>query len=580
MRNFRSFSLLLVAAFATAQTQTPAPSSAPTLEQAVNAIRAYAPKALAEQGAPGMSVTITNGKETIAIISTGLADVATNSPVTPDTRFPIGSITKSMTTLALLQLHDAGLVDLNARVQRYLPSFAIDSHGAPILVRELLSHTAGIPQDYTNVSSPGYSIAALREAHTLFEPGRSWSYSNDGFETVGAIVAAVSKSTWQHEILSRVFGPIGMTASSAYFTPRTLERAATGYIFRDSDRVAIPPHPALIPVQRIDFVNAAGSVIAAPRDMAAYMRFYINGGRTHGGQQLISPASFEAMTTPAHLADGKLAGPAGPLLAEWPALFEHYGYGMGISASEDGDHLIAHTGGISGYTACMQIDLTRGFGVTAMSNLVEAPLHPCAIVKYAMAVLRAQRMGDPLPAPPAGPPIAAPRPVAADYAGSYTQTDSGVSVASDENGMYLRDGGKRYQLVEQHPDLFWTDDPRFTRYYVAFERNAARVVDGFTAGGTFYTNAHYAGPHTFAHPASWDRVSGRYDMAVGDGTYQTVRIVIVKSRLTVDGTQPLAPARDGTFTANGSTIRFDTVFDGKTQRMWIDGAVAYRMDLP
>ena len=81
--------------------------------------------------------------------------------------------------------------------------------------------------------------------------------------------------------------------------------------------------------------------------------------------------------------------------------------------------MIGHTGGVSGYTACMQMNLTRGFGVIAIANLVEAPLHPCAIVLYAMRVLRAQSVGDPIPAPnPAPDPAHVDR--AADYTGTYT----------------------------------------------------------------------------------------------------------------------------------------------------------------
>jgi hypothetical protein len=314
--------------------------------------------------------------------------------------------------------------------------------------------------------------------------------------------------------------------------------------------------------------------------MARYMRFFINGGKTSNGRQLISPSSFEAMTMPAHLSDGKPAGPHGPLLAEWPGLFEYYGYGMGISQSEGGDHLIGHTGGVSGYTACMQINLTRGFGVTAMSNLVEAPLHPCAIVKYAMAVLRAQRLGQPLPAPPAGPPIPKPVPVAAQFIGTYTgPAGTKIVVGDDENGMFLRDG-QRYRLVAQAPDLFWTDDPRFTIYALAVERNASKTVDAFTNGAELFTNAEYTGPRSFAHPAHWDEFTGRYEATTFDGTPINIRIVVVKNRLTIDGLAPLRAGPSGTFKLRDSTLRFDTLFQKKTQRLWLDGTALYRIDLP
>ena len=549
------------------------------MDDAIAAIKAYAPKALEQQGAPGMSVAITDKNRTIAIITQGMADVATKTPVSADTRFPIGSISKSMTTLALLQLHDKGLVDLNARVQQYLPTWSIHSTGGPVLVHQLLSHTSGTPDDFT-FQQYGFALAALRDAHTLFPPGTAWSYSNDGFGTVGAIVAAVSHETWQTNIEDHVFAPLGMSNSFAVFTNRTLAApTATGYEFRDADFVATPPHPVLIPSAFADFVDPAGSVISTPEDMASYLRLYLNGGKTANGTQLLSPATFTAMTSADHFNDGKPDVAKSVELAEWPAFYHEYGYGVSVFDT-NGDHLIGHTGGISGYTACFQDNLTRGFGVVAMSNLVEAPLHPCAIVKYAMEVLRAQSLGQPLPQPPAGPPIAPAKANAADYAGTYRSADgAGVVVANDNGALSLHDGAKSYQLVAQGHDLFWTDDPRFTVFYVAFGRNPSKVVDGFTNGSAYFVNGKHTGPTTFSHPAEWDRFVGRYENWFFGSSIVT-RIVIVKGKLTVDGLTPLRANANGTYALGDSTVRFDTPFEGKMQRMWLDGGDLYRIELP
>lgn len=582
MKSSRLLGLILTAVLALdgpVSAQTTAPSSAPTIDDAIAAIKAYAPKALEQQGAPGMSVAITDRTHTIAIVTEGLADVAGKTPVTADTRFPIGSISKSMTALALLQLHDKGLVNLNARVQAYLPSWSIDSNGAPILVHQLLSHTGGVPDDFS-FQQYGFALAALRGAHVLFPPGTAWSYSNDGFATVGAIVAAVSHNSWQSNIENHVFAPIGMPNSFAVFNDRTLTApTAMGYQFRDADFVATPPHPALVASPFVDFVDPAGSVVSTPEDMASYIRFYLNGGKTANGTQLLSPATFTAMTSADHFNSGAPDAAKHVELAEWPAFYHEYGYGLSVFDT-NGDRLVGHTGGVSGFTACFQANLTRGFGVIALSNLVEAPLHPCAIVKYAMEVLRAQSLGQPLPAPPAGPPIAPPKVNAADYAGTYRSPDgSGVVVANDNGTLSLHDGAKSYQLVAQDKDIFWTDDPRFTIFYVAFERNTARAVDGFTNGSAYYVNGKHTGPTTFAHPGAWDRLVGRYETSIF-GSPVVARIVIVKGKLTTDGLNPLKANANGTFALGDSTVRFDTLFEGKMQRVWLDGADLYRIELP
>ena len=579
MRNSRFFSLLLALGFAAqmvpAQAQTASP--APTIDDAIAAIRAFAPQALKDQGAPGMSVAITDRTHTIAIVTVGMADVGSKTPVSADTRFPIGSISKSMTALALLQLHDRGLVDLNARVQQYLPSWSIHSDGAPILVHQLLSHTAGVPDDYS-LEQYGFALAALRNAHTLFTPGTAWAYSNDGLATVGAIVAGVSHASWQSNIDDHVFAPIGMTHSSAIFDNRELADTATGYQFRDADYVATPPYPPLVASPNQDFVDPAGSVISTPEDMAQYIRLYLNGGKTASGTQLIASGTFNAMTTADHFNNGSPDVAKGVELAEWPAFYHEYGYGLSVFHT-DGDHLVGHTGGISGYTACFQANLTRGFGVIALSNLVEAPLHPCAIVKYAMEVLRAQSLGHALPAPPSGPPIAAPKVVATDYVGSYRSNDGGnVEIQNAGATLSLLDAGRTYKLIARDHDIFWTDDPRFTIYYVAFERNKAKAVDSFTNAGAYYVNARHAGPTTFTYPTAWNRLTGRYETSNFGGA--VMRIVIVKGHLTVDGVSPLRGLTNGAFALGSSVVRFDTLFEGKMQRLWLDGADLYRIELP
>ena len=224
----------------------------PTIDAALDAIAAYAPQAMREQRTPGLSIAITDRTATLRIMTFGYANRETQTPVTAQTSFAIGSITKSMTALALLQLKDAGRIDLNAPVQRYLPWFSINSAGRPILVHQLLSHTAGLPDDYASEVGYRFNIVALRGAKTIFPPGTAWSYSNDGYAALGAILARVEGRSWADALQARVFAPIGMANSSAVFTPATMEGAAVGYQFRDNDRPP-PAQPAARPFAAYGF---------------------------------------------------------------------------------------------------------------------------------------------------------------------------------------------------------------------------------------------------------------------------------------------------------------------------------------
>jgi CubicO group peptidase (beta-lactamase class C family) len=553
-----------------------APSaSPPTLDDALAAIAAYGPRALAEQGAPGMSVTITDRSHTLKILTFGYANVDAKTPVTEHTRFQIYSISKSMTALALLEQHDAGRLDLQAPVQRYLPWFSIHSGGKPILVHQLLSHTSGLPTFYAAANGLTFDVAALRSAHVHFPPGTSWSYSNLGYDTLGLILAKLEHRPWQDALAADVLVPIGMAHTSAYVTPASSSAAAVGYGYRDYDR-AMPPNPPLIEnTATNDYIDPAGSVLSAPEDMARYVRFYLNGGKTEDGRQLLSPATFAAMTTPDRLNDGTPAGAKEAQLAEWPEFYRRYGYGLAVFDT-GGDHLVGHTGGGGGYTACMQANLTRGFGVVAMSNLSEEPLHPCAIVRYAMAVLRAQALGRPLPAEPSPPPDPSIVKNAGDYAGTFSNATSSLVVTAAGRRLTLNDHGKPYRMVRQGRDLFWTDDPKFPTFYLAFGRNKAKAVDELLYGSALYMNGRYSGPRRFPHPARFDRLIGRYEADYGAIT----RVVLVKGKLTLDGTQPLRERSDGRFAAGDQIVRFDTPIAGHMQRMWIDGLDLYRVELP
>lgn len=569
----RSCSALLavlgVAPFASA----PASARGSTLADAIAAIQAYGPRALSEQGAPGMSVAITDRTGTIKILTYGYSNAEAKAPVTTATRFLVYSITKSFTSLALLQQYDAGRLDLQAPVQRYLPWFSVNSGGKPILVHQLLSHTSGLPTFYGPAGGT-FGVAELRRTHVLFPPGTSWSYANLGFYTLGDILAALTHVPWQDAVTASVLTPLGMTDTAAFVTPASFDVTAYGYTFRDYDQ-AIPPKnvPLLVSSFNSSYIDPAGSIVSSPEDMARYMRFYLNGGKTASGLQLIAPKTFDMMTTPDRYTDGQPAGAKRDQLPEWPNFYSRYGLGIAVQ-DDGGDRLIGHTGGGGGYTACMQMNLTRGFGVIAMSNLSEEPLHPCAIVRYAMSVLRAQNLGEALPAEPSPPPDPADVANAGDYAGTFTSSSSTLTIVADGNHLSLVDGGKAYAMVRSSDDSFWTEDPALRTFYLAFGRNSAKAVDELDYGPIVYFGSRYTGPRTFSHPASYDAFIGRFE---GDGDVE--RIFLVEGKLTLNGT-PLVARRDGSFAAGNQILRFDTLAAQQMQRVWINDAPLYRVDLP
>jgi hypothetical protein len=231
----------------------------------------------------------------------------------------------------------------------------------------------------------------------------------------------------------------------------------------------------------------------------------------------------------------------------------------------------------------MENDVTRGFGVIAMSNLVEAPLHPCAIVLYAISVLQAQNAGQPLPAIPASIGNYLQRTTvanAAEYAGTYTAADgSALTFAANGNSLSLQTPQGSKPLYPRGGSTFYVDDPRFTATGLTFLKNKAGKFDEVFSGSQWYANTAYSGSRTFSYPHSWDALTGRYESLGVWGIPAASRVFVLKGRLMIDGA-PLVTQADGTFKLGSAKVVFDTPAAGKMQRLRLDDFDLYRIDLP
>jgi len=576
MLNSRSSSSLLLSLALVAATPAPAPAAtAPTLAQTLDAIEAYAPVALARQGAPGMSVAIVERDGVLRILSIGYANRETKQPVTPQTRFGIGSITKSFTAGALLQLKDAGRFDDTLPVKHYLPWFSIHTAYRPITSHDLFSHSSGLPDGGLSTGYAG--PASLRDWFTGYAPGTHWSYSNVGYDTLGAILTTIEKNDYQSIIARRIFGPLDMTHSTTIWNPRTLADAATGYTYADDDRPTPPVDPRLVTTPTTHYQDPAGSILTTPGDMATYMRYILNGGiGPHG--RLLSAASWKLLTSPA-ITDGKEMGAGGH------GMFGLYGYGLGVQRAA-GDTLVDHTGGVLSYTACMSLDLTRGYGVIAMSNLNYAGPRPCAIVTYAIKALRAYAEGKPLPAQPkADDPLHVEG--SAAFAGSYALQGGTkrLVVAAKGDRLTLTDADGTYAMYPNGDDSFWVDSPAYATESLQFGRDAKKnVVEAFF-GAQWFPGAKYTGPRTFAYPKIWNAYLGHYAAIDADGYFGSVRVIVRKGELVYDDGTPLTPLGGNLFRVGEKPwtperMRFTEIIDGKARIITAPGGALYRTDEP
>jgi CubicO group peptidase (beta-lactamase class C family) len=240
--------------------------------------------------AVGLAVGVVRNGRLEFFYGHGLADIASNARVSEDTVFRIGSITKTFTAIAVLQLWEQGLVDLDVPANDYLRAYrlvpAIAAH-RPATVRQLLTHTAGLPQLVypSRAFRPilgetvrfGQRLPTLAEFYRgglqlVAEPGTRHTYSNHGFATLGQIVEDVSGEPLDRYFREHLFEPLGMADTDLLRSERVRSCLATGYALRSDG-----PHP----VSDCDVVTVgAGSIYSTTRDMARYVSALLGGART------------------------------------------------------------------------------------------------------------------------------------------------------------------------------------------------------------------------------------------------------------------------------------------------------------
>lgn len=302
---------------------------------------------MAAQQVPGLAVAVVYQGVPIFSQGFGMADVAADRAVTPATPFRIGSITKPLTAIGLLQLVDAGQVDLDASVVSYLPEFTVNDQ---ITVRQLLSHSSGlgdaaIPYGRTDPDALRDYVASLTPASAFAPPGTLFSYSNTGFNVLGRLIEVVSGMSYVEYMTTNVFPALGMTHTTFDRGQALAAGLALGYypargvpqlVDRDPDNGAEYP---------------SGFAFSTIEDLSRLALFLLGDGNV-AGEQLLSPGLHMEMQQPAIAVE--------PL---------SLGYGLGLLRRTVNEHLlIGHNGTINGYTAQLETLPSQELAVIVLSN--------------------------------------------------------------------------------------------------------------------------------------------------------------------------------------------------------------------
>jgi D-alanyl-D-alanine carboxypeptidase len=522
----------------------------------------FADTKMRESNTPGMSLAITSRDRLLHVATFGFANLTAQRRIAPDTPFEIGSISKSFTSIALLQLRDESRFDPQAPITTYLPWFSVKSSFAPITGHHLMSHTSGLPRDRDDVPSSRYQAYGVRDREVGYAPGSHYAYSNVGYQVLGYAVERIAKKPYPQVIAERVLKPLGMDASLSQFTHQTRPRLAVGYERLYDDRPSHPAHP-LMPATWLEYAAGDGSIVSTPADMAAYARMLLNRGAGPGGVRVLSEEGFKLLT--------QRAIPSG----------EKSWYGYGISTSEkDGRIILSHSGGMVGYATMLVADPDAGVAAIAFVN---GPGNPGAVANFAMDVARAALRKEELPALPESTDPAVVE-NAADYAGTYTSGTRRLTLKADGPLLGMPVGGKLALLERRGTDNFLLNDPDWFLFLLRFSREQ-KVVTGFSHGGDWYSRADRPAAPAKPHPPEWNAYPGHYRTT--HPWFNNFRIVVRRGAVYLvppdGGETKLEPLGPGLFKEEGMSserLRFDSIVEGQALRVNLSGVNYYRVFTP
>lgn len=310
---------------------------------------------------PGVAVAVARDGQVIKASGYGLANVEIGVPVTAETVFQWGSVSKTFTAAAVLLLAQEGRLTIEDRLDAHLTN--LPPAWRPLTLRQLLNHTSGL-KNYTDLPgfgkepwrtyTPDELLEPVRQEPLAFEPGTKWAYSNTGYYLLGLVIEKVTGQDWGKLYEDRIFRPLGMRTARKNERSMVVTNRASGYDLRSNLWVNAPfTHPSQ--------PAAAGALIGTVLDLAKW------DAALHDDRLLKAPTR-ELMWTPAVLRDGRTAD---------------YGLGWQIG-SLLGHRYVAHGGAIPGFRSTLFrlpdhkltviVLVNAGFDPTGMAHAI-ADLH-------------------------------------------------------------------------------------------------------------------------------------------------------------------------------------------------------------
>lgn len=331
---------------------------------------AYLDELWRASGTPGFSVAVFRDGELLFSEGVGYADLDHLAPATPTTVYNIGSVSKAITAVAVMQLVADGRVDLDDPIQKYVPTFP--EKRWPVTVRHLLTHTSGI-RHYGEDDFPDDSkfdmnwkpYASLAEAITifaddplLFEPGTYYRYTSYGVNLLQGVVETASGMGFEEYLRRRVWRPAGMLRTALDRPERIVPGRARGYLVEGT---GVQNHPW----EDVSYKWASGGMLSTAEDLGRLGVALLQG-------RILDPATVELMFTP-QLGDDILyyRGDDPPEPLHWKQAFI-----WRIRQDRAGRDYVHHCGDVKGFNSCLVLYVDENLVVATADNADSFGLWP------------------------------------------------------------------------------------------------------------------------------------------------------------------------------------------------------------
>jgi CubicO group peptidase (beta-lactamase class C family) len=314
---------------------------------------------------PGLSIAIVAGQELLLAEGCGNADLAKEAPATAETVYRVGSVTKVFTALMLMQLRDAGKLDLDDPIQEHLPEFKLRSRypdARPATFRQVVAHYGGIPREppIPWEYKPGLTyppmeeqLASLERVEAIAPAMTEFNYTNLGFNVIGAALARAAEKPYATWVEEKILAPLGMTDSAFELDERMRARVATGYGAKNAAGVREP-----FPWQ--EFGVASGMLCSTAPDLARFLMLFFREGPA-GGAQVLGGSSLREMTVPV-----AVSVKPGEVWLTGSAI----GWQVGVF---DREQLSYKDGGTGGFSSFVLMNFERRIGVVVLTNTACEP---------------------------------------------------------------------------------------------------------------------------------------------------------------------------------------------------------------